>query len=263
MLKSELVKFLNESYNFTHQEEWDNCGPNPTNFKDEKIKKIFISLDMDLNTFKKAIDNNCNVIISHHPILIENTDEEINSNINKTNENLNKLLIDNNILNICLHTCYDNSEFGTSYQIYHALKPILKLNDYSYCDQQNYLLFTELKTAKSVNNLITKINNANLPAIKNLRSLNVNEDKIIKTICIGAGSCASMLDDVIGKADCFLTGDVKWHNYLDALNNNLVIIDINHTAERLFINDINNHIKRKNHNLDTILDYDLIEIKQY
>lgn len=263
MLKSELVKLINEFYNFSNQEEWDNCGPNPKNFKDEKVQKIFVCLDIDLDAIKKAIHNNCNVIVSHHPILIDNTNEKANFKINKTNEEINKLLVFNNILNICLHTCYDNLEFGTSYQIYNELKSFLNLKNYKYISQDKYLIYTELKEKQSVKNLINTIKKANLLTIKNLRSLNINEDKIIKTICIGAGSCTSMLDEVIGEVDCFLTGDVKWHNYLDSLNNNLVIIDINHTAERVFINDISKFIKNKTHNIDVVVDYDLVEVKQY
>lgn len=262
MLKSELVKLLDEEYNFNNQEDWDNCGPNPVHYTDEEISKIFISLDMDINTLQKAINNGCNVIISHHPILLDSENEEVEK-INKTNELINNLLLKHNILNICLHTCYDNTYYGTSYQIYKELKNILNFEDFTYLNEEKYLLYTTLKVKMTIKELIAKIKSASPSTILNLRTLNIYKNTNIKRICIGAGSCCSMLDKVIDNADCFLTGDVKWHNYLDGLNNDLAIIDISHTAERVFIKGIYNLLKEKNHNLEIVLDYDLIAIEDF
>lgn len=258
MKKSELINLLNKRYPFIKKEEWDNCGPTPQNFNDEIIKGIFVSLDMNMDTYKKAIEQKCNVIITHHPILLNN---EINI-IDKNNIKLIKKLEKNNILNIALHTCFDVDKTGTSYQIYNVLKDILKLDKPKYFKNIPYLLETKLNKKINLYNLVNLIKSANNEYINNIKYLNKQENMIIKNICIGAGSCSSYIPNVINnKNSCFLTGDVKWHNYLDAFNNNLAIIDIGHDAERVFIDEIINFLKQKKCKLKLIHDFDYIQIK--
>ena len=118
-----------------------------------------------------------------------------------------------------------------------------------------YLLIIYLTDSMTVNDLI------NLLEVKSLRYLNVQTMQIIKTICIGAGSCSSMLEDVIAnKIDCFLTGDIKWHSYLDGLDNNVAMIDINHSIERVFIDAIYDLLASNLPELQMAKDSSLIEI---
>lgn len=258
MKKSELVNLLNNRYPFIKKEEWDVCGPTPQNFKDEVIKGIFVSLDMNMDTYEKAIKQNCNVIITHHPILLIN---DMNV-VDKNNMKLIKKLEKNNILNIALHTCFDGDKTGTSYQIYNVLKNTLKLDKPKYFKNIPYLLEAKLKTKMSLNNLVDLIKSTKNEYIHDVKYLNKQEHMTIKSICIGAGSCASYIPNVINnKNTCFLTGDVKWHNYLDAFNNDLVVVDIGHEAERVFIDEIIDFLNKKNHKLKLIHDFDFLQIK--
>lgn len=260
MKKSELIKLLNDEYDFNNQEILDNCGVTPQLLMDENITGIFISLDMNYDAYQKAIDNQCNVIITHHPILI---DEEVDGAINDTNKLLIKTLQEKNITNIALHTCFDAHPFGSSYLIYLLLKNIINLGDYYQIKASKYLIFTELNKPLLVSELINKLK-ANQTYFSTVRCLNHQTDKMIKTICIGAGSCCGEMNTIIeNKIDCFLTGDIKWHNYLDGLNNNLVMIDINHTTERVFIPAIKQFLNSKNCNCKIVEDYNYIVINNY
>ena len=89
MKKSELVNFLNNTFNFNNQEDWDNCGPNPKDFTNDNITNVFVALDINYETIKKAINKGCNVILSHHPILI--SDDNLDK-ISITNKNIIQLL---------------------------------------------------------------------------------------------------------------------------------------------------------------------------
>ena len=73
---------------------------NPQN----KIKKILITLDCSKRAIEKAIKTNCNLIISHHPLLWPSLEEAIKvESIKKKLTILNK----NNITVYSLHTNYD------------------------------------------------------------------------------------------------------------------------------------------------------------
>lgn len=251
MKKSELINFLNQRYNFSNQEEWDNCGVSPQSFCDEEISKVFISLDMNWDAYHKAINQGCNVIISHHPIMIDEQQELINEN--------KKLLINamqnKQVINIALHTCFDRDKFGTSYLVTKTITNSLSIDKMVNLSHNPYLLIIYLTDSMTVKDLIGLLN------VKSLRYLNVQTKQIIKTICIGAGSCSGMLEDVIAnKIDCFLTGDIKWHGYLDGLDNNVVMIDINHSIERVFIDAIYDLLARNLPELQMAKDYSLIEI---
>ena len=134
---------------------------------------------------------------------------------------------------------------------------------YTFLDKHHYLLFTNLVRPMSIIKLLKKIKQKKNNYFTNFSFLNVNKNKIIKNICIGAGSCCSMLKTCLSnQVDCFLTGDVKWHNYLDGLNNNLIVVDINHTSERVFINYLIKIIKAKFNCLNLISDYDFVKIEK-
>ena len=67
--------------------------------------------------------------------------------------------------------------------------------------------------------------------LKLLKSVKCKE--FIKDIAIVTGSAMSLLDQV--QADCFLTGDIKYHDAMEAKARGLSLIDIRHyESERYF-----------------------------
>lgn len=66
MLVKNFYNILNKYFNFRKQEKWDNNGKQII-FKKEQVKNIYICLDLDEINVAEAINQNCNVIITHHP----------------------------------------------------------------------------------------------------------------------------------------------------------------------------------------------------
>ncbi len=60
----ELITQLNNMYSFNLAEDYDNIG---LLIGDEnlEVKKVFTSLDIDFEICMEAVDNGCNVIVSH------------------------------------------------------------------------------------------------------------------------------------------------------------------------------------------------------
>ena len=72
---------------------WDNvgllCGDG-----NKEVKKVFITLDTNINTVKEAVSKNADMIISHHPILLVGIKR---IDYNTSTGQMIKLLIENNI----------------------------------------------------------------------------------------------------------------------------------------------------------------------
>ena len=68
MKVNSVYEFLNLKYPIETASEFDNPGLLIGN-ADSDVKKALISLDCTVNTVKKAVDNDCQLIITHHPLI--------------------------------------------------------------------------------------------------------------------------------------------------------------------------------------------------
>ena len=68
MKAKEIIKIIENICPERLAYSWDNvgllCGD-----KNKDVKKVFVTLDTNINTVKEAISKNADMIISHHPIL--------------------------------------------------------------------------------------------------------------------------------------------------------------------------------------------------
>ena len=62
----DIYDYLDTISPFSYQEKWDNSGLIVGNFND-KVKEIYISLDLDLKMIKKIKRNS--LVITHHPLI--------------------------------------------------------------------------------------------------------------------------------------------------------------------------------------------------
>lgn len=244
MLKRELVDFLNNKYPFNNQEEWDSCGIDAEQETTSEVSNILVTLDLNKISLKWALENDCNVIITHHPLFKTDVEHPDNLVINVVNKELFGELQKNNILHIALHTCFDKDKQGTSYLIYEKVfKNYATLNELR-TRKSEYLVYGSFNKEYTLLELVQLLKENH--SFNNLRYLFNQENIKVKTFAIGAGSCSSMTNEVLKyKTDLFMTGDYKWHGFQDALNSNLVALDIGHDAEQVFIDKIFTVLKEK------------------
>lgn len=181
------------------QEKWD-CSGWQVELQSGDIKKVLLCLSITQNIINQAQAQNCDMIISHHPLFF------IPLEFNK------------NIPIYSAHTNLDKADGGTTDTLIELLgyKNPQKIGDFlRLIDlKQEVLLDDFIKTAKKALNL------------QNLRLINNNNMHKIQKIAFCAGSGADFLGEVekIG-AQLFVTGDVKYHTALDS---NVIIADIGH-----------------------------------
>ena len=127
----DIVDIMNKIAPENLQEKWDNSGLNIGN-KDSEIKKIMVALDIIDDVIDEAIENNVDIIVTHHPILLFKdlknitTDTDIGLKIYK--------LIQNNISVYSAHTSYDIVFGGTN----DILAEILGLSDIEILKETNF-----------------------------------------------------------------------------------------------------------------------------
>jgi len=206
---------------------WDNSGWQ-VYLGNNSTNKILLALTCTLDTVEQAIKNNCNLIISHHPLIFEK--------LNKISTRNTALLpvitaIQNNIQVYSAHTNLDSAQGG----IADKLAELLDLNNVAYLEQ----IFEESQLGR-IGELKEEINLDIF--IKNLKeTLKINKIKLInpsnktkvKKIAVIPGSGAGFIPQ-IKDIDVLITGDVKYHNALEAQD--FIVIDAGHfETERIIL----------------------------
>ena len=206
MKLKEIYDFLDNLSPFALQEKWDNAGLLVGSFDDE-IKNIYISIDLDEELVQEVEENS--LIITHHPLIFSGL-KRVNYNTYSTK--LLRELIKKNISLISMHTNIDKTHLN-KYYIENILGFKIINNDefISYCDVN--MSFNDLVKYVSL-----KLD------LKTTNTVRCND--FIKKIAIVTGSGMSLIDKV--KADCFLTGDIKYHDAMEAKARGLSLMVIRH-----------------------------------
>lgn len=216
MKLQEIYDILNEISPFELQEKWDNAGLLVGSFEDE-INNIYISIDLDEELLSKVEKNS--LIITHHPLIFSGL-KRVNFDTYSTK--LLKELIKKDISLISMHTNIDKTHLN-KYVAEEILgfKVANSKEFISYCDVN--MSFDEL-----VKYVSSKLN------LKTTNAVRCND--FIKKIAIITGSGMSLIDEI--KADCFLTGDIKYHDAMEAKARGLSLIDIRHYESERYFNTL-------------------------
>lgn len=251
MILNNIIKILENKFPESNREEWDNVGLIVGRRKKE-IKKIQISLDITKNCLEKAIKNNVDLIISHHPFIFSGI-KKINSDT-VLGEKILKA-IENNIAIYSMHTNLDSSRNGLNDYVGEKLelingKVIDEINEegngigrvYSLKEKINFFEFLE----RIKKNFLT--NNLRIVG-RDLENVTLKKVAIVN----GAGSSYWKKAKKMG-ADLLITGDVKYHEALDALEDGFCIIDVGHYETECFFGKLI---------LDELKQYEELEVIEF
>ncbi|MBC7655402.1 MAG: Nif3-like dinuclear metal center hexameric protein, partial [Oligoflexus sp.] len=113
MIIAELTSYLEEIAPLNYQESYDNAGL-IVGFPDKEITKALISLDCTETIVDEAIQQNCDIIISHHPIVFKGLKKLNGSNYV---ERVIIKAIENKIAIYAIHTNLDSVLSGVNAKI--------------------------------------------------------------------------------------------------------------------------------------------------
>lgn len=196
------------------QEEWDCSGWIINAENNEEINKIMLCLTVTKDVLKQAEKQNCDMIISHHPMFFINLCSEI------VTENYTPKI---NIY--CAHTNLDKAFGGTTDKLIENLG----LTDYKVQIDHDFLRFIEFENKISINDF-SKIIKKISPFARIINNENI---KYLKKIAFCSGSGSEFIDEAKNfGADCMVTGDLKFHTALDS---QIVVYDIGHFESEILI----------------------------
>lgn len=224
MILNNIIKILEKELKLKNPEKWDNSGLQIGDLNNH-IKKTMLILDIDESSVKFAIDNNIDLIITHHPFMF-NPIKSID--YNTYDGKIIRNLIINNINVYSMHTNLDMADYGVNYELASRLgiKKYDVLHVVNELDGSGYGGISDINTANIIeyaNTIKSKLN------CKTLKVFCDNEKKTIKKIAFCGGSGNDFIEDAINKgADLYITGDIKYHEAQHALKHNLSLIDAGH-----------------------------------
>jgi dinuclear metal center YbgI/SA1388 family protein len=207
---------------FELQEEWDNSGLIAGSMQDE-VESICIGLDLNGDTVLKASKKT--LFITHHPLIFKSVKK---FDYSRYPTNILKTVIQKECSIIAMHTNIDKTHLNRF-----VLENIL---GFKTLKSEGFICYFE--TDKSFDELAKHVKEK----LGNIVIKTVSTDRKITKVAFCAGSGGDLLDGI--DADCFISGDFKYHHLVEAKENNISVIDVGHfESERYFARMLGTHLK--------------------
>ena len=208
----EINKIIEAVENFaplSEAEDWDNSGWQ-IEAEVKETSKVLTALDVNDNTVEQAINEGCNLILSHHPVFFSPVKTITPSFITKA--------IKNNIGIYSAHTNLDKAKGGVN----EAFASLCGFPDVELLYE--FVKYQKLDTPQDMKGLIERVKGAF--GIKTLKIANLNKANFSTiAFCSGAGQDYIEILDKSG-IDVYMTADIKYHQAQSAKR--MTIIDIGH-----------------------------------
>ena len=213
MIVKDIYNILDKLSPFSLQEKWDNAGLLVGSMNDE-IKSVYISIDLDEALVDEMEENS--LVITHHPLIFSGLKRV---NYDSYSTKLLKKLIKKDISLISMHTNIDKTHLNK-----YVAQDVLGLE---VLNSEEFISYANVNM--SFDDLVKDISKKlNLKTTKAVRCKDY-----INNVAIVTGAGMSLLNEV--QADCFLTGDIKYHDAMEAKARGISLIDIRHyESERYF-----------------------------
>ena len=210
----DIYEFLNSFSPFELQEKWDNSGLIVGNMNDT-FENLYLSMDLDLELVKNLKENS--LVITHHPLIFSGLKKV---NYDTYSSKILKELIIKDISLISMHTNIDKTHLNRF-----VTEEILGFK----IENQNEFI-ANCSVDMSFDDLLKHLNKR--LNLKHIKFVKIKE--YIKTLSICTGSAMSLIDAV--DTDCFITGDIKYHDAMEAKARGLSLIDIRHYESENYFN---------------------------
>lgn len=227
----ELIKEIEKLAPLDTAQNWDNSGWQIYLGK-EDTQKIMLCLTVTQNVLSQAIEQGCDLIISHHPVIFNPIKKITDSS------NAEKIIIEaikNDIQIYSAHTNLDIANGGVNDILCERLGiDVIETR----CD--GFVKVAKLPEFIDIDSFILKLKiSLNVSKIK---LINPSDKKFVQTIAVCSGSGASFVTE-LHDVDVFITGDVKYHNALDVRD--IVLIDAGHyETERIILQSLKNMLEK-------------------
>lgn len=229
MTVNDIYNIINKLAPFSLQEEWDNAGLLVGNDANN-VTGILMALDVTSDVIDEAINKNCNLILTHHPVIFGSFKSVVRGDV--TSDLIFKL-IQNDISVISAHTNLDTCLVND------VLISKLGVSNFEKYDQ--FMRIGFIDTPISMNEYISliksRLNN------NGVRYYSSGKD-VYKIACLGGAGADWIKNAYDSGCDTFITSDVKHHQWLEAKHLGINLIDADHfNTENCVISVLYNLLK--------------------
>ena len=212
MKLGDIYAYLDTLSPFATQASWDNSGL-LIGQKNDEIESVYLSLDIDSSLLEHIPQNA--LIITHHPLIFSGLKQ---LNFSKYPSNLIQKMVQKKISLIAMHTNFDLSHLNAYV--------VAKLG-FTVRETKEYVAYFDV-------NMSFEDFSEHVKRVFDIENLRVVKASLwIGRCALTSGSGGDLIAKI--DADCFLSGDLKYHQALEAKENNLSLMDIGHfESERYF-----------------------------
>ncbi len=245
----DIYNVLNELAPFSAQAAWDNSGI-LVGSKSNKVKKIMLTLDITYQTAIEADSIGADLVISHHPVIFSPL-----KHLDESNPAVN--LSKHNITAICMHTNFDIANGGMNDILCERLGLTPNKGEVL-CDNDNVGRICDLSKPTDVITIAKWVKNS--LGCKALRYTDAGREVSRIGICSGSG--AEYFSNAIQKnCQLLITGDIKHHDFIDAQNAGISMIDAGHFyTENIFYDKLKAFLLSRFSNLEIVISQKNIDI---
>lgn len=242
-----IANFVEQLAPLKTAEAWDNCGWQVF-CADKDIKKVLVTLSVTNEVIDKAVNEGFELIIAHHPVIFKGLKSI--TPVNLPGQVILKA-IKNDISIYAAHTNLDKVDNGINDLLAKKfnLKNVQPLMPEKFQPEIGMGRIGELETPVKLCEFLASVKQIlELDMIKVVNQANVKE---IKTIALCGGAGTSLIEFLPPSVDLYLTGDVKYHEALEALD--FVLVDANHNnTEQIIVDALKSYLQKLNIKVESI-----------
>ncbi|MCI5968397.1 Nif3-like dinuclear metal center hexameric protein [Helicobacter sp.] len=212
-----LLETLDSISPFALQEKWDNSGLILGAFNRE-FSQIYLSLEATLENLEKMDSNS--MLITHHPLIFSPLKQ---LDFTAYPAKLLELATKKNIQLIAMHTNFDKTHFGNSV--------VQKLGIKTYAQEDFAVRFLWEDSIESLAQCVKE--KLAIPTLK----FTQGNFKTPQRVALVTGSGGSFVRE-LKAMDCLITGDVKYHEAMEAQALGINIIDCGHYELECYFGEI-------------------------
>lgn len=206
----DIQNFINTIAPFDTMEEWDNSGF-LIGDASAPVTRCVLSLDATHAVVDFTLGMGAELLLTHHPVIFKGLRQIPAGSVVSE-------LISNHIQVLAAHTCYDKADGGIS----DCLAELLGLCHLRH--PAEFITVGELDAVMSVDDLAELVSGTLECA--GLRY--TDTDREIKTVAVCGGAGEEFIEAAMEHADCYVTGEVKYHVMLEAAEQNYPLIAAGH-----------------------------------
>ena len=230
MLKVKNICNAIEAYApLTLQEHYDNAGLQVGD-PDSVVSAVLLCLDVTEETVKEAKERRCNLIVSHHPLIFKGL-----KNLTGADQT-QRIVIEalrEGIAIYSAHTNLDSTVEGVSYEMAHLLnlKNLEVLVPSEFDKKVGLGIIGYYDNPVPQLEFLRKVKETF--SVKALRYSAQTQSLVVKKVALCGGSGSSFIGHALAsKADAYLSGDFKYHDYT-SYGLDMLIADVGHHESEL------------------------------